>query len=399
MKSAIAITSEIDNLEAASEELVSKIKEKLAFGKTSVGMVYCDADVNVAELGGLLHKKLGIDIVGLTTTAFIERFSGYSDMGIVLSVITGDDINIAVGNTGELAQDNFKDKITAAYTSARGALGEEPKLILLCAPYIAALTSENYLEVLDAASNHAPIFGGVATDHYDLQYQKTFFNANAYTGALQFVLISGNIKPVFAMQHKFGAKIEKKGIITKASANQVEEVDGKTFKEFLSGITNVPNEETVIYHFQSTPFVMELPDYEDNEQPVARALCTIDHNTGAGGFLSKMPEGSKLSLNVLQRENLAESCENTITRLLEEMSKNKSYDYSMILISTCNARHLLMADKKDLESGIVTGKLSVLGKDINAMGFYGFGEMCPTSVEGGKAKNRFHNISFALCAF
>jgi hypothetical protein len=71
----------------------------------------------------------------------------------------------------------------------------------------------------------------------------------------------------------------------------------------------------------------------------------------------------------------------------------------LILVSTCNARHLLMGTTKNQESDIVLAKLPELGQGISAMGFYAFGEMCPTmSSEEGKAKNRFHNISFALCA-
>ncbi len=403
MKSAIVLTQEIDDLNVAVDELTSGIREKIAFGRSSVGIVYCDADVDVAELGRLLHENLGFDIVGLTTTALIERHHGYCDMGIVLAVITGDDVDISVGNTGELSKDNFAEPIRSAYTRARGALPEDPKLILLCAPYIADLTSENYVEVLDEISGHAPVFGGVATDHYDLQHQKTFYNGEMYRGGLQFVLITGNVRPVFAMEHRFGGGVERKGIITKSSGNMVERVGDKTFKEFVSEMTPVPNDEMVIFYFQSTPFIMELPDYEESEQPVVRALCTIDHATGAGGFLSKMPEGSRLSINVLQRENLAESCNGTLDRLIEGMKQSAAstgYEYSLILISTCNARHLLMGDEKKLEANIVTDKLSVLGPEVGAMGLYAFGEVCPTISSGeGKAKNRFHNVSFAVCAF
>lgn len=399
MKSAIAFTEEIDDLDIAVDTLTSAIRGKLKFGTSAVGIVYCDADVAVGELGSKLHQNLGIDIVGVTTTASIERHSGYHDMGIVLTVITGDDVNISIGNTGELDKKEFADQIQSAYTDARSRLSEDPKLIVLCAPYIADLTSENYVEVIDAISGHAPIFGGVATDHYDLQYQKTFFNEKAYTGGLIFLLISGNIRPVFAMTHHFGVKAERKGIITRSSNNQIERVNDQTFKDYLSAIMPVPDDDLVIYHFQSTPFVMEMPDYDPSEEPVVRALCTINHQTGAGGFLSKMPEGSTLSINLMQRSDLQESCKATFDHLMEQMQQNPDYEYSLILITTCNARHLLMGDRKNMEMDIVADKLSIFDPDLNAVGFYGFGEMCPTRLDAnGRAKNRFHNISFALCA-
>lgn len=399
MKSAMAITSEIDDPKTAAEELVSEIRGKLNLNSMSAGIVYSDADMDTAQLSDLLHRELNIDIIGLTTTATLERREGYCDMGAMLAVITDDGITVSSGSTGDLSGENFPEQIRAAYTAAREKLPEDPKLILVCAPYIADLTSENYMEILDEVSGGIPVFGGVATDHYDLQHQKTFFNGQSFSRGLVFLLIGGNVRPVFAMEHHFGAKIERKGIITQSSGHMVEKVGTQTFKEFVASFVPVPDEETVIYHFQSTPFVMELPDYTEEEQPVVRALCTIDHNTGAGGFLSKMPVGSMLSPNILQRDNLSVSCNRTLDRLLEQTKENSDYDYSLILICTCNARHLLMGDKKHMEAEIIQEKLEAHGKDLNAFGFYGFGEICPTGFSSeGRVKNRFHNISFALCA-
>lgn len=399
MKSTIAISKEIDDLDLAVKELAAQVRDNISFKRSSVGVVYCDADVEVGELGELLHAELGMDIVGLTTTATIERNNGYNDMGILLSVLTDDDVDFSVGCTGELAGDSFPEAIRSSYKQARAKIQQDPGLILAFAPYIADLTSENYVELLDESSGGVPVFGGVCTDHYDLQYQKTFFNGQAFSRGLVFLLISGNIKPTFAMVHHFGAKVEKKVIITKSSGNMVEQVGDLTFKEFVSSIVPVPDEEMVIYHFQSTPFVMELPDYEKDEQPVVRALCTIDHGTGAGGFLSKMPEGSTIYMNAFSRDDLSESCGDALSMIKAKMAENKDYKYSMLFISTCNARHLIMGDSKDLESGILSEKLRELPPDVHAMGFYGFGEICPTGQKAdGKAKNRFHNISFAVCA-
>ncbi|MCL2565723.1 MAG: FIST C-terminal domain-containing protein [Defluviitaleaceae bacterium] len=399
MKSAVAITQEIDNLEFAAKELISQIKDKLDFGKNSIGIIYCDADVDVASLGELLKGSLGMDIVGLTTTATIERNNGYNDMGILLSVMTGDDVEFSVGSTGDLSNDSFPAAIKEAYKKARANTQNDPKLILTFAPYIADLTSENYVELLDEASGGIPVFGGVATDHYDLQYQKTFFNGQAFARGLVFLLLSGDIKPVFAMNHHFGTKVEKKGMITKSTGNLVQRVGDQTFKEYVSSIVPVPDEELVIYHFQSTPFVMELPDFEKDEQPVVRALVTVDHENGAGSFLSKMPEGSMIYLNEFQRNELRESCKEALSNITKRMDENKGYKYSMMFISTCNARHLLMADAKNLESDILSEYLGPFPAELNAMGFYGFGEICPTGKRAdGTAKNRFHNISFAVCA-
>jgi len=399
MKSAVAVTHGIDNLEQSAQELVAQISNKLSLQKNAIGIVYCDADVDVAALGALLHTKMNINVVGLTTTATIERHNGYNDMGILFTVLTADDVEFAVGNTGELAQETFPAVIKDTYAAARAQVSADPALILAFAPYIADLTSENYVELLDEASGGVPVFGGVATDHYDLQYQKTFLNGQALTRGLVFVLLSGNVKPAFAINHRFGVQTQKKGVITKSVGNSVLEVDGQPFKAFVESIVPVPDEELVIFHFQSTPFVVELPDYEKNEEPVVRALVTVNHETGAGSFLSKMPEGSVIYLNEFQRKELSESCKSGLGGVIKQMQAQPDYEYSMMFISTCNARHLIMADDKSLEAQIITAELSAFPQGLNAMGFYGFGEICPTGIKAdGSAKNRFHNISLAVCA-
>ncbi len=399
MKSATAVTGEIDDLNIAADELTGDIREKLSFGKSSLGIVFCDADVDVAELGRQLHTRLGFDIVGLTTTATIEKTSGYGDMGIVMTVITGDDVEFTVAESGELPETGYRELIGTKYSQSRSNLKADPKVIFIFAPYIVNITSENYLEALSEASGGLPVFGGVATDHYELKYQKTFHNGNEFLRGVVFALIGGNVKPVFSMEHNFSTTVERRGIITKSTDNMVECVDDVTFKEFLSDFGPVPDEESVIFHYQSTPFAIELPDYEKGEQPVVRALCTLDHGNRAGGFLSKMPENSAISINVLYRDNLSQSCAATLDRLTEKMRQNENYEYSLIMVSTCNARHLLMGDTKDIEAKILSEKLAGTGESLNAFGFYGFGEMCPTAVlPDGRAKNRFHNCSFAACA-
>ena len=398
MRTITAVTWEIDDMDKAAEELLCKARE-LDLGKASVGIVYCDVEADLESLGALLNERLGIEIIGVTTTTAIEKNEGFCDMNIVLTVITGDDVSFAVGETGPLTLDNYAAAIREAYNAAAAALScGSVKLVLALTPYIASLTSEHYVEALDAASGGVPVFGGVATDHWDLAYQKTFHNGSAFGEGLVFLLISGNVKPVFAMEHNFASTVEHKAIVTKSSGNMVERVDNIPFIEYLATFGPVPNEESVIFHYQATPFSVELPDYIEGEMPVIRALSTLDHEKSAGGFLSKIPVGSKMSMNVLQKNNLETSCRNTLSMVLEKMEANADYNYSLILVTTCNARYLVMGDAKRMESEILTEMLS--GRDdINAMGFYAFGEFCPTSIlEDGNAVNRFHNFSVTVCA-
>ena len=405
MNSAVAVTSELDDLEKATEELCSGIQKKLQFGRSAVGIVCCDADVAVDELGRRLHERLGIEIVGMTTMALMERHTGYSNMGIILTVLTGDDVAFSVGDTGEINKDNYISLIRDAYRDASSRLAEtsteDPKLILLFSPYIPDFTADRGMMEIHDMSGGVPIFGGIATDHYDLQYQKTFRNGESLDGGYVFLLISGNVRPIFAMCHSFYGKVERKSKITKSCDNQIGRVDDLTFRDYLASIMPCQQVDGIVaLHFQSTPFLVELPDHDPSEPPVVRALYSLNQETGAGGFLSQMPEGSTLSIAMLQRNNLIESCTAALDQIMAGMAKATDYTYSMVFVCSCNARHLLLADLKECESEIFVEKIAGLNPELNAMGFYGFGELCPTGKDAAnKSLNRYHNMSFTVCAF
>lgn len=400
MRSAVVLTEEMDDIELAASELAAAVRRELgAFDRSAVGIVYCDADTDVAYISGSLHEELGIHIVGLTTTAVIERDSGHLDSCISLCVLTGDDVDIAVATTDALSRERFAEQIEEAYARARAQLPGDPKLVLAYSPFSTEITAENFVEVLDRLSGNAPIFGGVASDHYDLVFHKTFCDGMSNDSALQIVLISGEIAPVFAMKHRFSSGTERRGVITKSTGNRVELVGDESFKDFLSKMTKIPADESAIFSFQSTPFVMELPDRDSSEEPVVRDLYTIDHTTGAGVFLSKMPEGSKLSICLFKRDDIMDSCRETLDELERQMEASGG-KFSTILVTTCSARHVIMGDAVNAEIDLVAERIKKLGGGISSMGFYAFGEICPTKHEGpGGTKNHFHNASFALCAF
>lgn len=401
MRSAIVLTEEIDDLDAAVKELVDGIHAKLELGRSSVGLVYCDAEADAGMLGQMLSDALGFDVIGLTVTAFMEREVGYCDIGISLCVLTGDDIDFAVGGTQAISRDRCVEQMRAAYTEARAKLPSDPKLIITCVPFITDITSETYVETLDEISGGVPVFGGVASDHYELMLHRTFHNGKADDSSLQFILISGAISPVFAMKHRFSADIEHKRVITEAEANHILKMGDSSFVSYLSMMTQIPDTETLVYSFQSTPFIMELPDYGEGEEPVVRALFSIDAATEAGIFLSKMPVGSRLGVSVINADDIRHSCSDTLDLLLSRMREKRDSEgaeFSTVLVSSCNGRYVLMGDRKDLEANILHEKLSAFD-GLSAMGFYAFGEICPTLRSSGKTRNRYHNLSFAVCAF
>lgn len=400
MRSAVAVTKEIDDLEIAVDELVSKIKEQIEIGRASVAIVLCDPDVLTEELGSRLHEALGCDILGATATAVITRPYGMIDIGITIVVFTGDDVSFRVASTGPLTPETFDAEIRSTYRAACADAGTRPKMIILGAPSLRDITADRMMAVLDDEAGHVPIFGAVASDHYDYDRAKTFRNGESSDRALQVLTLFGDVEPIFSVRQCMKGTARIRGVITKSEHNRVYEIDGKPFIDFLSETTSIPNTKELVYYFQSMPFVIAPPDLEEGEQPLFRILEEIDPESGAGIFPSEMPEGSDLSARVMTREMMIRSCEETLETIFEKIRNNPNYEYSMIFTVSCNTRLLMLGSEKKMEMEKLHSMLQEhFGGNVNDIGFYSYGEICPTIIrDDGSARNRMHSITFAVCA-
>lgn len=402
MRSAVVLSEEVDDIELSVAELVAGIRSKLGeLDRSSVGILCCDADADVASIGALLHEELGCDIIGLTVTAMMSRDFGYSSCGVLLTIHTGDDVDISVGYTGPLAGDSCEDQISDAWRGARAALPSDPKLILLCAPFVEEILPERYINTFDELSESAPIFGGAACDFFTLDHPRVMRNGEADKRSLAFVLISGNIDPVFAVCHRIGEGSRRRATITKAHGNVVEELDGEPFGDFAEDIVLMPGDvdaSSVAFIRQSTPFVVSMPDAVPGEVDVARPLFDVDAEMKSGKFICEMPVGASVTISSMNKEHILGSCEDALDALFKRMDES-GREFSTLLTSVCNARALILGANKPAESRILQKKLRERDS-LDAMGAYVFGEFCPTCVTSdGKVKNRFHNLTFAVCAF
>jgi hypothetical protein len=78
-----------------------------------------------------------------------------------------------------------------------------------------------------------------------------------------------------------------------------------------------------------------------------------------------------------------------------KQNEAEGYKYSTIFAVSCVARYYVMAAKNTIEADVLRNNFS---SGISLSGFYSFGEICPTSVNSGKALNAAHNESLVLLA-
>jgi hypothetical protein len=403
LQSTVAITSKLDDVEAGTTELAEATLSKLKLRSNSFALLLCDSDVDHAVFASKLHRKLGIPIVGFSTTAMISGKDGLIDTSAILTTITSDDVFFSVAVSEPLTPDNVRAQVELTYKKALESLKGDPALVLSFAPYILGIMLDIYPRELDRVSGGLPVFGGLPA-HDEVHGNTAIYCGDTAAGdRLAVLLASGEIKPVLSVKNHIGTLISGlKRTVTSAKDNVVHRVGNETFVEFLAefGLDPSkladPNEKTT--SFTTYPLLIERTDVPNPDGvPVVRTLHGVDLNSGSGTAIGEVPQDATLSIGVLEADDIETSARNSTKDLLEKMGQNEAdgYKYSTVFAVSCVARYYVMAEKNTLEANVLKDDLS---SDLSLSGFYSFGEICPTSVSSGKALNAAHNESLVLLA-
>lgn len=394
MKSALAVTEISDDSSAAAADLVKQIKSKLVLQKNSCGILFAEVGYEAQELLPVLHKELGIEIIGGSATAQITN-RGYHRMAASLLVLTSDDCHFAMALT-EPFSDNYEEKITAAFKEAEKKLEGEPlEAVFLFSCTSKDSTTDDFLVVLNRLAGGKPIFGAVASDYFEFSEETIFFNDQEFQERMAIMLISGNFRPKFIIRNVPRTRLAK-SIVTESKGASVQKIDNMTVYEYLKK-NGVDPENPIALSF--APLSVEYDhELENDGEPICRPFFLVDKETGAGFAHGAIPEGATVSIRIIESKDILSSTKEAMETICKEIAEDESkdYEYSTVLGVTCAARHIVLGPEYFKEGEFAQ---DVFPQNINFAAFYSFGEYCPTSIKNDKAVNRAHNLSIGLCAF
>jgi hypothetical protein len=403
LKSTTAITDELDDIDTGTSELAENTLKNLKLQNNSFALLLCDSDVDHKKFVEKLHQKLGVPVVGFSSTAMICGQTGLTDMSAVLTTVTSDDVFFSMATSEPLTPDNIIPQIELTYKKAKESLKGEPSLVLAFPPYILGIMLDVYPRELDRVSGGLPVFGGLPAHDEANGRTAVYCGDTAASDRLTVLLAAGAIKPVMTVKNHVGTLISGlKRRVTRSQANVVHKVGNGTFVEFIEefGLDSArlanPNEKTL--SFTSYPLLIERPDVANPDGiPIVRTLHGIDLESGSGTAIGEIPEGSVLSIGVLQAQDIETSTRNSTEDLLAAIRENEAngYQYSMVFAVSCVARYYVMAGRNTLEADVLKANFS---PKLSLCGYYSFGEICPTSVRSGKGLNAAHNESLVLLA-
>jgi hypothetical protein len=402
LKSTTAVTYELDDVASGTDELARITKENLKFARNSFCLLFCDSDADHAKFASELARKLGVPIVGYSATAMFCAGEGLCDSAAVLTAVTSDDVNFSIATSEPLTNDNIAAQIASTYDRARASLDGEPKLIMAFPPYLLGIMLDIYPRELDRVSGGLPVFGGLPA-HDDVQGRTAVYcGDSAASDRMTLLLVSGNVKPVMTVKNSIGALANLKRTVTKSKDNVVYKVGDDSFVEFLRrfglDVEKLANPDEKTISFTTYPLLIENTGVENPDGiSVVRTLHGVDLEEGSGTAIGEIPEGSTISVGILQPEDIEKSSSNSIEDLTEKMAAGKAegYEYSTVFAISCVARYYVMANKNTLEADALRQKLP---DGLSMSGYYSFGEICPTSIRLGKAMNAAHNESLVLLA-
>jgi hypothetical protein len=394
MKSAAATTFELDDPGQAARELALEITGKLAFAENSIGILLCDADMDVAALTGELRSRLGFDIAGMTTLATIDE-EGHQSAAAILTVLTADDCFFCMAASDPLHGDDHEEKIARTLAALRpedDAHGQKPGIVLAFCPPGMPFSGDVYPDVMSRIWPDTPVIGGVASDDYDYERVRVFLSGLEYRDSLVAVAVWGNVRPVFSLRHVTSRFAERIRPVTSAQGNIVYTVGDETFVDYLKSFGLKTDVSDPLFAFTSFP--MMLTSEEGDEVSLMRHIGGLNPADGSGSFLGDVPEGAMANICLINKNDITESCRQSFQALLDKAIDQRDYKHSTILCLSCCGRAMILGADSSAE-GRILAELKPEG--FTLAGAYCLGEICPTSQNKGRVSNRFHNCSITFC--
>ena len=401
MRSIVAVTNEIDDVQAAVAELQDQIMAQGGAGKNSCGIVYCDVEMPHEDFMRAIKEKLPFEVIGCTTIASFDTNNGATILSAVLILLTGDDVKFGVSLTGPLTSENLRKELETACKAAEDVLGEHGKLMFLMPPYENTVPLDEYVNILSEFSGNLPIFGGLPSSSVADGEIFMYADGRVFGDRAAILLIGGDVRPVFSVQNFLSELSEQKYIVTSAEKNIVRKVGDMTFVDFLKHL-GLPADDLIAHGdmtvYASTPLKVYMSMKDERDKiPIARTIKELNPEDGSGVLFGEISEKSAVTIVTMKRKDIVNSCKAAMAEITEKINaaSGDDYKYSTLFCVSCGGRYLVMGDDKDTEGDVITKQLP---QGISLSGFYAYGEICPTLIENGKALNRVHNESIVMCA-
>lgn len=394
-------------LTSANFDAPERIAEDLtlpqgAFSPT-VGLFFCDSQAPAEEAIALVQKNTPCPIIGGTSlTLPFSEDREEEDIAASLLLLQKENMRFARAVSEPLDPARHAEQMTALFTACRDDLGCAPALVLLFLPLMPGLPMDDFVRDVFDLAGPTPVFGGAVTNDLLSTTAAVFADGKAMRDRMVMAMFAGGIDPVFAVGASVTTMTDYAPTVTRSQGSTIFEVDGSPFCDYLRGL-GIPPEDRIngvdaLMQYGPTPADVIRPDRPDDGVPEIRCISYTRVDEGSAVFSGPMPEGSRLKMSVISREDVEHSARHCMDVLKSRMRQKEAEGrcFDVVLCVSCIARYFALIGCEHCERTILHEERPA-GPAL--AGFYGFSEIAPTlALDDGRPLNRSHSASLIMCA-
>lgn len=378
-----AFTAELDDANTAVEEILQQLHLPQRQLAHTVGIMTCHYDFVDAGIAQAVCDALPFDVVGSTITG--QSINGSQGVfSLSLLVMTSDDVRFETAVSAPLTA-RLEASIEEAYAQAAQRLEGQPGMVLAFAPLLLQYAGDQYVEILDRLSGGVPAFGTLSMDDTtDYTHCYTIFNGRCERDTLALVLLQGDIRPRFFVATVSGSNaLTQPARITASEGNLLKTVNDVLFIDFLQSLGLAHEGEIDA----GLTCIVCLLDLGDGSPPMGRVLINVN-GEGHGVCGGYMPEGARMYLSVLTKEDVVDTTHGLVSNALGDAGGD------LLLAFSCHTRNVALGDEVYAEFDAVR---ALVGEKLPYLMSTSGGELCPYITDDQRTVNRFHNNSVILC--
>lgn len=397
MSAIVSTSQEFDNIDVIINDLKKDINKDLP---NAFGILICDSMIDYAKVSANLSAILSFPIVGGTTLSFPFSVGSKEELSASLIIFSKENINFSISISESLQEEKSQEQMQAVYNNCTSQLREPPKIIIPFFPLMPGVMIDKFINNLFTTAGNVPVFGGVTTDDLIQTKAAVFLNGKTLHNQMILLMINGDINPVFSVGSQVSCMAEYAPAVTKSENNIVYEVDNMPFCDYLKSLGISPENRIngVDALLQYGPLPVQLREKLENDDDILEIRCISNTNidNGSVAFSSNLPLGTKVNVSVLDKEDVKDSAINCLKNVKEKMQKQEAdgYEFSMLFCVSCVARYFALVGVDYFERQFLDSEMP---KNLPAISYYGFCEICPTGDL--VLNNRSHNASIIMCAF
>jgi hypothetical protein len=387
IKTIAVSTTEAVDLEFAVNEVNTRINNEGPLLRNSAGLLFCNYEFIKSGMVEALCEKLPFDVIGCTSQVFAVQNAGEEFM-LTLMILTSDDTEFSAGLSEPLDQDSgpaLENCYRGLFSQDSG--GQDPALMLVCAPFLTGLTMNKQVEILDQVSGGIPCFGTVALDiTTTVRSPMVIFNGNSHRDRLAMILLRGNLRPRFISHSLPGEpRLKQKFTITEARGNRIFSINNIPAWDYFAklGLVNLNRDEMQVFY--AFPIVV---DY-DNGEPSKYFIISLIDKEGALVSEQDIPLGGTAVIGTISGEMVLASTRHVLKQL------ENIPDANGIILLSCFSRVLTLQDPLE-EVNLVIKQLRDV--PVPFVFFSSAGEICPVPAEAREGlENKFHQFTIIAC--